>query len=333
MPANANSWPTRPGDPSTSRRARPASNQRVNQPTSEPINRSAGQLGFADESFLARLERLHLIAKRLTQRSGGARGTSRALGDGLEFADHRSYVPGDEPRFIDWPYYARMEKLLLRLFHQHSESDVGILLDCSASMATPVGKFDYARRVAAALSYVAMGSLQRVRLIPFAEGADTGLHTGRNRAQVLEVLGFLDALEPAGRTDLAAALRGLRDLEQLATVVIVSDLLDVGDALSDALARLRIPRIGVVAVHVISPDEAEGRLEGAVTLEHAETGRSLKLTADDALRAEYRKRWNRFRDACEKTCIARGGTYAAARTDQPFEQLILHTLRRAGVLQ
>ncbi|RPI63335.1 MAG: DUF58 domain-containing protein, partial [Planctomycetaceae bacterium] len=75
---------------------------------------------FVDERFLARLERLALIAKRLAAQGVGPR-RSRRLGDGLEFADHRDYSPGDDPRFIDWPYYARMEKLLLRLFHEHGE--------------------------------------------------------------------------------------------------------------------------------------------------------------------------------------------------------------------
>ncbi|MCK4601697.1 MAG: DUF58 domain-containing protein, partial [Phycisphaerae bacterium] len=114
---------------------------------------------FFDEAFLARLERLHLIAKRMAARGPSGPRRSRRLGDGLEFADHRAYAPGDDIRFIDWPYYARMERLLLRLFHEHSESDVAILFDASASMA-PGGvmeKFDYARRAAAALAYVAMG--------------------------------------------------------------------------------------------------------------------------------------------------------------------------------
>ena len=94
-----------------------------------------------DKQFLARLQQLHLIAKRLTARGAGGARRSRRIGDGLEFADHRSYEAGDDIRFIDWPYYARMEKLLLRLFHQRNEADVIILLDVSASMA-PGGAVD-----------------------------------------------------------------------------------------------------------------------------------------------------------------------------------------------
>ena len=66
-----------------------------------------------DEEFLAGLRRLHLIAKHVSARGGAGRRRSRRMGDGLEFADHRAYAPGDDIRFIDWPYFARMEKLLL----------------------------------------------------------------------------------------------------------------------------------------------------------------------------------------------------------------------------
>ena len=78
------------------------------------------------------------------------------------------------------------------MFHEHSESDVAILLDTSASMA-PGGameKFNYARKVAAALAYVAMGSLQRVIVAPFANQPSTPIKTGRNRAGILRVLDF-----------------------------------------------------------------------------------------------------------------------------------------------
>src|SRR5512140_2366958 len=96
---------------------------------------SSRRYSFCDEDFLARLERLHLVAKHVASRWSAGQRRSHRMGDGLEFADHRDYAGGDDIRFIDWPFYARMEKLLLRLFHEHSESDVAIMLDASGSMS------------------------------------------------------------------------------------------------------------------------------------------------------------------------------------------------------
>jgi uncharacterized protein (DUF58 family) len=302
-----------------------------------------------DQDFLSLLERLHLLAKRLAGGPAAGQRRSRRLGDGLEFADHRDYAAGDDIRFINWPYYARMEKLLLRMFHEHSDQGVFILLDCSASMGSgkgdrhrfqtaksepvPFSKFDYARRTAAALAYVAMGGLERVVVQPFAQELGTPLHTGRNRAQILTVLDYLSALEPDGLTDLPRCVERLvarRDFG--GSVLILSDLLDCGDQLSDALACLR-PRCEPTVIHLFGPEDAEPAISGQVQLQHAETAREMNLDVTAELLESYRLRWQEFRQACEHAVRSRGGTYVSAPTSLPFEKLVLGTLRKAGVLE
>jgi uncharacterized protein (DUF58 family) len=296
-------------------------------------DRSRG--GLFDEAFLARLQQLHLVAKRLTTRGGRGARRSRRLGDGLEFADHRSYAAGDDIRFIDWPYYARMEKLLLRLFHERSEADVVILLDVSASMA-PGGaseKFDCARRIAAALAFVAMGGLERVIVQPFSDELHTPFRTGRNRGQILEVLDFLVALEPAGRTDLRRCVgRLVGQGDRASTVLLLSDLLDCGEDLSDSLVRLRGRGHDTTVLHVCSPLDASPPLGGAMLLRQAETGQTMALNVTDAVRESCRQRWRRFRVGLERTTLARGATYVAAETDVSVERFVLRILRQAGVL-
>ena len=290
---------------------------------------------FFDEELLGRLRRLHLVAKRLTtrQRSGVRR--SRRIGDGLEFADHRAYAPGDDIRFIDWPYYARMEKLLLRLFHEHSESEVAILFDVSDSMS-PGGareKFDYCRRAAAALAYVAMGSLERVALYPFADDLGDPMHAGRRRDQVFDVLDFLADVRPGGRTNLSRSIERFIDrCDSAATVLLISDLLDCSEELSGALAMLRHRQCATTVLHVYSPADAEPNLAGPMLLRQAETLRQMNLNVTGELLASYRRCWLAFRAGCERICLLRGATYVAAETNLPFEHLLLQTLRQAGVL-
>ena len=295
-----------------------------------------GTRKFFDEEFLARLEQLHLIAKRIVTRGAAGRKRSQRLGDGLEFADHRDYAPGDDVRFVDWPYFARMGKLLLRLFHEHSEADVVILLDTSGSMAPggKMAKFDYARRAAAALAYVAMGSGQRAVLVPFGETLGRALRTGRNRRQMPEVLDFLADLAPGGRTRLGHCLERLvRRHESPGTALLVSDLMDCREELADGLVLLRPGGCELTVLHLQSPDEAEPVMEGAMLLQDAETARRISLPVTPDVLASYRRAWAEFVEACRHACLSRGVTYVAAPTSVPFERLVLETLRRVGVLE
>ncbi|MBI5723701.1 MAG: DUF58 domain-containing protein [Planctomycetes bacterium] len=290
---------------------------------------------FFDEDFLARLQRLHLVAKQLAARSQAGVRRSHALGDGLEFADHRDYSFGDDLRFIDWPYYARMEKLLLRLFHEHSESDVAVLLDCSGSMA-PGGateKFDYARRLAAALAYVAMGSLERVILQPFADSPAQAFRSSRNRADVLQVIACLSEMAAGGGTSMRSAVdRFMGAHRNVGIAFIISDLMDCGDELSDSLAALKSVGCDAAVLHVYGPAEARPDIRGPMLLVQAETREKLTVLADEAMVRNYCLRWDAFQDACRRACTGRGCTYIAVPTDMPFERLILYTLRQAGVI-
>jgi uncharacterized protein (DUF58 family) len=288
-----------------------------------------------DADFLGRLQRLHLIAKQLAPAASAGSRRSRRVGDGLEFADHRDYAAGDDIRFVDWPYYARMEKLLLRLFHEHGDAEVAILADASGSMAPGgrLAKFDYALHVAAAMAYVAMGSLDRVMIAPFASAPLEPMHTGRNRANMPAVLDYLAALEPGGRTDLKAAIARLaRTDAPSGAVLLVSDLLDCGGELSDALALLAHHGAAATVVHVYEPADAECQLEGSVLLQAAEDGGQLAVEVTPEVLEAYRAAWRQFQAGCERTCIARGAIYVAAPTSLPFERLVLQSLRRAGVL-
>lgn len=295
-----------------------------------------------DDEFLRRLQRLGLIAKRISASShGGGQRRTRRLGDGLEFADHRAYTPGDDMRLLDWPYYARMERMLLRLFHEHSEGIVTILLDCSGSMFMggqapkgQVGKFDYARRTAAALAYVAMSGLDRVQIQPFSGELNEGLHTGRNRRQILQVLEYLEALVADGRTCLGASVEQYaRRHNEAGTVIILTDMLDAEDDLGGALSVLRQRAGDVILLQIVDSCDAAPSILGPMQLGAVETGRRLNLNITEDVLLSYTERWGEFVRWTEKTCLSKGAIYLQAPTTAPFERLVLQVLERAGVLR
>mgnify|MGYP006277286327 CR=1 FL=1 len=299
-----------------------------------PLRRAQTDSPF-DATFLARLERLVLAGKAISaELRAGSRRAGR-LGDGLEFADHRPYAPGDDVRFVDWRYFARRGRLVVRLFHEHSVNESCILLDRSASMA-PGGrfeKFDQARRCAAALAYVALAGGEPLSLTAFAEAPGAVHRPPPRRQSIFGVLDFLSSLSAGGGTNLTAAAEAVLQRPRMpGGVVILGDLLGCRDDLPDAIAHLSAAGCRVSLVHVYAPDEAEPQLSGPAEVCDVETGRRLSVEADEALLKAYRQAWRRFADGCREAAVARGARYAAIRADAPIEQVLLRSLPAAGVL-
>src|SRR6266511_4354717 len=120
--------------------------------------------------LVRRLEQFHLLAARRAKSSAKGERRSRARGQSVEFADHRSYVPGDDFRYLDWNLFGRLEKLFLKLYEEERELPVRIFLDASESMTFgEPRKFDFARQVAAAVGYVALSGFDRVSVAAFPD--------------------------------------------------------------------------------------------------------------------------------------------------------------------
>src|SRR5579859_818396 len=199
-----------------------------------------------DGALARKLERLTLVSrKRLVGQGQGDRRSLRK-GSSLEFADYRHYVEGDDPARVDWNIYSRTDTLFVRLYEEEEVLNVHLLVDASRSMdwGEP-SKLRYARRLAAALGYIALNASNRLFIWPLnASTSAYGPAWGRGRAGPM--LSFMDEFKPAqASTPVLAGFNAPPDLEQsLSTftsragglVVLVSDLLS--PSWERALARL-----------------------------------------------------------------------------------------------
>src|SRR6202040_2211940 len=108
-----------------------------------------------DPEFLARLEQLELVSRKIFMGRMKGERLSKRKGQSVEFADYRPYTVGDDLRFLDWNLFARLDRLFLRLFLEEEDLHVYLLIDNSLSMdfGTP-SKLHFAKQVAAALGFV-----------------------------------------------------------------------------------------------------------------------------------------------------------------------------------
>lgn len=282
-----------------------------------------------DPDFLRKLERLHLIAKRLPfANAKGEHATSRR-GFSLEFSDYRRYQHGDDLRYVDWNVYRRLDKLLLKIFTAEEELNVYLLVDSSESMAQgSPAKLTYAKQVAAALGYIGLKNLDRVGGASFSSTLHKPLTLGRGRKQILSLFNFLSRLSCSGETQLRAAVHSFTNLfPQPGFVVIVSDLFDPAGWRA-ALEELTNKKYQVLTIHIVDSQELSPDAYGDVVLRDVESGRERKFFLDETLIRRYREELERYFSEIAAACAARHIEYLRTTTDVPFDDFVLQTLRR-----
>ena len=300
----------------------------------------AGQT-LLDGNFARRLERLSLVSrKRLVGQGQGDRRSLRK-GSSLEFADYRHYVEGDDPARVDWNIYSRTDTLFVRLYEEEEVLNVHLLVDASRSMdwGEPA-KLRYARRLAAALGYVALNAANRLFVWPLsASSTSFGPAWGRGRASAM--LNFMEEFRPAqSATPPMPGLTPPPELDQSLNtftsragglIVLVSDLLSPN--WERALSRLASRSAEVVVLHTLSPQELRPALGGDVRLIDRESGAAVSVTLNtDALRL-YSQRLDDWRRTVESYCARHGMAYVPIDTSLALESLVFDVLRRRNVVR
>ena len=149
-------------------------------------------------------------------------------GAGQEFLDHRNFHHGDDLRAVNWRAYLRLEKLFLKMFQVEPRVPVRMLLDLSDSMMAHGGqKFDYARKLAAALCYVGLVRLDTIEVHGFSDRLAQRIFSTGGRHRFPGVMDGLAALKAGGATDYMAVVREfIGAYSQRGLVIVISDFLD-----------------------------------------------------------------------------------------------------------
>lgn len=298
-----------------------------------------------DPAFLQRLERLALVVRRIKRGYLKGERRSRRRGQSVEFADYRNYVPGDDLRALDWNIYARLEKPFIKLFEEEVDQTVHILVDASGSMdwppagaelvgeRSPYNKWHYARRLAAALGYIALSNQDRLYVAGLSEDRFRRWGPERNRQSVHKLLAFLSGYESGGLTSLTAALdRYARQARRAGLLFIISDFLS-DDDLQAGLSALQYRGHEITLLHLLSPDEIEPTLGGDLQLVDVESGIRRDISINSTMLALYRQHFVAWQEGLAQLCHRRGINYALIGADHPFDELILRHLRQRGFVR
>jgi uncharacterized protein (DUF58 family) len=283
-----------------------------------------------DRTFLERLERLTIHWSKSFPGLVGGHDRSRFSGPGQEFLDHRHFHQGDDLRSVNWRAYLRLEKLFLKMFQIEPRVPVRLMLDVSESMSTgSPSKFDCARRLAAALTYVGLVRLDSVTVQPFAAQLLDPITASGGRHRFSPTAEFLTALQPGGVTDLMAAARAfVGEYSQRGLLIVVSDFLDDGEY--DKPLQL-IADFGheLSLIQLWADEDRVPPWDGELDLRDAETGRRMQISFNEESRAMYTRAFDDFSDALERLALRNSGRYVGLPSSMPVEEAVFGPLIRS----
>jgi uncharacterized protein (DUF58 family) len=283
-----------------------------------------------DPGFARELEALRRrLSVRARSGAGGERVASRR-GSSAEFLEHRPYAAGDDLRRMDWLAFARTGAPVLKLFRAEEDVVVRLVVDASGSLdfGEPP-KLLVAKRLAAAIGYMALASSERAQVLAAGEGLVRVREPLRGRGALAALLRELDGMTASRGTDLARAIDGaVLRAERPGMLVVTSDFLDPGP-FGDALGRAAAAGHDVALVQVLAAEEIDPPWDGDLALEDAESGSTLDVTLDDRAAEAYRERLEGLFAVLRATAKRLRAPYVRVRTDEPLLEAVRRFVSRA----
>ena len=288
-----------------------------------------------DRRLLEKLERLTIHWQKSFPGLVGGRNPSRFAGAGQEFLDHRQFHHGDDLRAVNWRAYLRLEKLFLKMFQVEPRVPVRVLLDVSLSMSTGAApaKFEYARKLAAALCYVGLVRLDTICLQPFSDRLHDSFLCGGGRHRFVPAVTFLSSVEPRGRTEfLEVARQYVSRYPQRGLAIVISDFLDDRDC-ERPLQYLADFGHELLLVHLWTEEDRNPPWDGDLELVDAESGSTIEIALDAGSRQTYTAAFDQYAKNLHRIAVRNGGRHVSLSTAMPVEDALFGPLAGISAIQ
>ncbi len=292
-----------------------------------PANQMADLIDnrLLDADTISHAEQLGLQARYVVEGYMSGEHKSPFRGFSIEFTQHREYVPGDDTRHLDWKVLGRTDRYYLKQYEQETNYVAHILVDGSESMrygSGKVTKLDYARQIAACLSYLILHQRDAVSLAIFDDGVKNYIPRTGNLGSIHDIMTTLSAFNPTGRTNVAGVLHNMAgQIRRRGIVILISDLFDEEQAILDGIQHLRFGGNEVIVFHVMDPSELTFPFQGNVQFEGLE-GMEMRQTRPQEIRRSYLQEVQAFRDRLREGCERNTTHYLLVDTSHPLHEVL-----------
>jgi len=291
---------------------------------------------YIDPAALARVKNLQLVARGVVEGFISGLHASPYKGFSVEFAEHREYTPGDDPRHLDYKMLARTDRLYVKQYEEETNMRVQILLDSSGSMnyrySGRITKLEYSCYLTAVLAYLMIRQQDSVGLTIFDSEVRLDLPARSSPRHFNEVMQQLESLQPGTETNIAGTLHRLANrFKKRGLVVLISDLYDEPEEVIRALHHFRHRKHEVIVFHVLDKAEVEFPFRELTAFYDLETKEKL-LIDPPSVRETYLQLLREFIHQYRRACSEMYVDYVMTDTSVPYDFMLSRYLARRGRL-
>ena len=282
---------------------------------------------YLDPEVLRQIAERPLQPKHLVIGNQAGEHKSPLSGFAVEFAGHREYVPGDDPKHIDWRVYFTRDRFFIKQYELETNFVCHLLLDVSASMRygdLRQQKLLYAAQMATTMAYCILRQSDKASLVTFDDQVRGVIPPSSSLDQIVRMTQHLDEIEPTEKTDMSDCLNELAQrIGRREIVMIFSDFLTEMESLESAIQRLRYQDHEVVLFHILHPDEVSFPFDIMTKFVGLEVDERL-LAQPEELRENYLRVFSQFvqqledivqRNQCERVPVETNGTHTERLLD------------------
>lgn len=287
---------------------------------------------YLQPEVVAKLANMELVARLVVEGFITGLHKSPYHGFSVEFAEHRQYMPGDEPKHIDWKIYGKTDRYYIKQFEEETNLKSYIILDASRSMAYAsngrISKLEYASYIAAALSHLMVQQRDAVGLTVYDEKIRTYMPPHATKSYLKEILRQLELTEGSNKTGTAESLHQIAErIKRRGLVIVLSDLFDKPKEVATALKHFRHKKNEVIVMQVLDPMERSFAFGGDAVFKDMETSEEI-MTQPYHLQKAYQDEMKKFLDYYKKECRENNIDYVLLDTATPFDTALFQYLSK-----
>jgi uncharacterized protein (DUF58 family) len=284
---------------------------------------------YLDPDVLSRMAHVAVEPRGLVLGNLAGAHKSPLSGFAVEFAGHREYVRGDDPKHIDWRLYFTRDKYFVKQYEMETNFVCHLILDVSASMRYGKDrqqKLRYASQMATTLAFAIIRRSDKASLATFDQNVRGFVPPSNAMSQILRMAGHLDEIEPLQKTGMADCLTDLAGrMQRREIVMIFSDFFTDLGALEAALQRLRYQQHEVVLLQILHHDELTFEFEGMVKFVGLEESEQHLAQTED-IRTAYRQAVGDFNAKFAELCGRNGIERVEVDTSRRMDEVLLDYL-------